>query len=339
MAKVNIMVVEDDAITAMDIENQLKNLGYGVSAKTAYGKDAIQKAKENTPDLVLMDIVLKGEMDGIETAKEIHTQFDIPVVFLTAFADKNRLEKAKLTYPFGFILKPFQDKDFQVTIEMALYVAKVDAKRKQAKEALRESEEMFRLFTEQNMMGVIIIQDGLVKYVNQATSEITEYSIGEALDWKPNEFGKLFHPDDLEFVMEQAQKKQEGAKDVVTHYSYRLITKSGEVKWIDQYSKTITFEGKNADLITIIDITERKQVEEALRESEEKYRSLVTNIPGITWTTDHDFNTVFVSPNIQKELGYTPEEVYKSGDSIFPGRIHPEGSQQGVNRGVNRVTS
>jgi CheY-like chemotaxis protein len=71
MAKVNIMIVEDDAITAMDIENQLKNLGYGVSAKVAYGEKAIQKAKENTPDLVLMDIVLKGEMDGIETAKEI----------------------------------------------------------------------------------------------------------------------------------------------------------------------------------------------------------------------------------------------------------------------------
>jgi len=398
MTKVNIMIVEDDAITAMDIENQLKNLGYGVSAKVAYGEDAIQKAKENTPDLVLMDIVLKGEMDGIEAAGEIRTQFDIPVVFLTAYADKDRLERASLTMPFGFILKPFQDRDFKVTIEMALYVAKVDVERKQigealreretryrrlfenmlngfaycqmlykdgrpddfiylnvnkafgeltglrdvigkrvtevipgikeatpeifdiyarvaetgspeqfeidfmpldiwlnisvyspqkgyfvavfdniterkqVAEALRESEEMFRLFTEQNMMGVIIIQDGLVKYVNKAASEITEYSIGEALDWKPNEFGKLFHPDDLEFVMEQAQKKQEGAKDVVTHYSYRLITKSGEAKWIDQYSKTITFEGKNADLITIINITERKKAEEAQRKSERELR-------------------------------------------------------------------
>ncbi len=111
MAKANIMIVEDDVITAMDIENQLKNLGYGVSAKVANGEDAIQKAKENTPDLVLMDIVLKGEMDGIETAKEIRTQFDIPVIFLTAFADKERLKRAKLSNPFGFILKPFQDNE------------------------------------------------------------------------------------------------------------------------------------------------------------------------------------------------------------------------------------
>ena len=93
MAKVNIMIVKDDAITAMDIENQLKSLGYGVSAKVSYGEEAFQKAKENTPDLVLMDIVLKDEIDGIEAAEEIRDLFDIPVIFLTAFADKKRLNR------------------------------------------------------------------------------------------------------------------------------------------------------------------------------------------------------------------------------------------------------
>ncbi|MFC1895730.1 PAS domain S-box protein, partial [Thermodesulfobacteriota bacterium] len=118
-----------------------------------------------------------------------------------------------------------------------------ETSRHMAEQALRESEEKFRLLSEQNLLGIIIIQDGLVKYVNRAAAEVTEYSIEEALGWKPNEFGKLFHPDDLGFVMEQAQKKQDGSQDVVTHYSYRMITKSGEVKWIDQYSKTIPFEG------------------------------------------------------------------------------------------------
>ena len=160
--------------------------------------------------------------------------------------------------------------------------------RKQAEEALRESEEKFRLLTEQNLIGVIIIQDGFVKYVNNAASELTEYSIEEAFDWKPNEFGKLFHPDNLKFVMEQAQKKQEGAKDVVTHYSYRLITKSGKIKWVDQYSKTINFKGKTADLITIIDITDRKQAENALRESEERYRALFEDNPVETIVVDKD---------------------------------------------------
>ncbi len=138
MEKVQVLIVEDDGTIAMNIESQLKQLGCGVTAIVGYGEEAIVKVKENKPDVVLMDIVLKGEIDGIEAAKEIRTQFDIPVIFLTAFADKDRLERAKLTYPFGFILKPFQNKDLSVTIEMALYIAKADAERKQAEEALKK---------------------------------------------------------------------------------------------------------------------------------------------------------------------------------------------------------
>ena len=147
MEKAQVLIVEDDAIIAMDIESQLKQLGYGVTAKVAYGEKVIEKVKENAPDLVLMDIILKGEMDGIEAAEEIHTQFDIPVIFLTAYADKNRLKRAKLANPYGYILKPFQDKDLEVTIEMALYVAKVDAKRRKAEEALRQTQKLESLGT------------------------------------------------------------------------------------------------------------------------------------------------------------------------------------------------
>ncbi len=96
MENAQILIVEDDTITAMDIENQLKNLGYGITAKVAHGKDAIKEVKENTPDLVLMDIVLKGEIDGIEAADEIRSQFDIPIVFLTAYADRKRLDHPTL---------------------------------------------------------------------------------------------------------------------------------------------------------------------------------------------------------------------------------------------------
>lgn len=139
MEKAQVLIVEDDVIIAMDLESRMKKLGYGVTGIVSYGEQAIEKVKENAPDVVLMDIVLKGEMDGIEAAEEIRTQYDIPVIFLTAFADKDRLKRAKLTYPFGFIIKPFQDKDLEVTIEMALYVAKADKERKQVEEALQES--------------------------------------------------------------------------------------------------------------------------------------------------------------------------------------------------------
>ena len=171
--------------------------------------------------------------------------------------------------------------------------------RLKAEDALRESEEKFRLLTEQNLLGIIIIQDGFVKYVNKTASGITEYSIEEVLDWKPNEFGKLFHPDDLGFVMEQAQKKQEGAKDVVTHYSYRMLTKSREVRWIDQYSKTISFAGKTADLITIIDITESKQAKEALQQKTQdlgervKELNCLYSISGLVEKPDISLDEIF----------------------------------------------
>ena len=175
MAKANIMIVEDDAITAMDVENQLKNLGYGVSAKVSSGEDAIQKAKENMPDLVLMDIVLKGEMDGIEAAEEIRTQVDIPVVFLTAFADKDRIERAKITMPFGFILKPFQERELHTTIGMALYKHKMESR-------IKESERWLSAVL-QGIGDAVIATDaqGCVKFLNPVAEELNGWKQEDAL--------------------------------------------------------------------------------------------------------------------------------------------------------------
>ena len=106
----------------MDIESRLKNFGYSVSGIVAYGEKAIEKVEELKPDLVLMDIVLKGEMDGIEAAEIIRSRFDIPVIFLTAYADEERLERAKLTNPYGYILKPFQDKNLIITMYLSVKI-------------------------------------------------------------------------------------------------------------------------------------------------------------------------------------------------------------------------
>jgi len=124
MEKAQVLIVENDGIVAMDIESRLKKLGYSVSGIVNYAEKAIEKAGELKSDLVLMAIVLKGDMDGIEAAEIIRSRFDIPVVFLTALTDEERFERAKLTIPFGYILKPFRDRDFKITIEMALYTAK-----------------------------------------------------------------------------------------------------------------------------------------------------------------------------------------------------------------------
>lgn len=121
MAKTSILVVEDEAIVAKDIQNSLKKLGYNVPSVEKTGEEAIEAAGTYRPDLVLMDIMLKGLISGIEAADQIKRRYEIPVIFLTAYADESTLSKAKVTEPYGYIIKPFKEIDLHTSIEMALY--------------------------------------------------------------------------------------------------------------------------------------------------------------------------------------------------------------------------
>ena len=144
MNSIKILVVEDEIIVAEDIAGRLKKLGYSVTATVASGEEALEKVAENQPDLVLMDIVLKGEMDGVTAAEKIRSQVNVPTIFLTAYADDKTLQRAKLTDPFGYIIKPFQQNDLRVAIEIALHRHEIEAKMRSAlkdSEAARESVE------------------------------------------------------------------------------------------------------------------------------------------------------------------------------------------------------
>lgn len=121
MSKTNILVVEDESIVAKDIQHSLKKLGYTVVGICSNGEDAIKTAEETKPDLVLMDIMLKGDMSGIEAASFIREKFNIPVIYLTAYADESTLSKAKVSEPYGYIIKPFKEIDLHTSIEMAVY--------------------------------------------------------------------------------------------------------------------------------------------------------------------------------------------------------------------------
>lgn len=121
MAKAKILIVEDENIVAKDIENNLKKMGYMVTGIVSTGEKAIDTALETKPDLILMDIMLKGNMTGIEAANVIREKLDIPVIFLTAYADETTISKAKVSEPYGYIIKPFKENDLQTTIEIALY--------------------------------------------------------------------------------------------------------------------------------------------------------------------------------------------------------------------------
>ncbi|OIP00295.1 MAG: hypothetical protein AUJ97_07935 [Bacteroidetes bacterium CG2_30_32_10] len=121
MSKPKILIVEDESIVAKDIQNSLKKMGYIVPVVVSSGEKALNEIEESRPDLILMDIMLKGDMTGIDVANVIKEKFSIPVVFLTAYADDNTLNKAKISEPYGYIIKPFKEKELQTTIEMAIY--------------------------------------------------------------------------------------------------------------------------------------------------------------------------------------------------------------------------
>jgi len=121
MPKVTVLVVEDESIVSKDIQHSLKKLGYDVVGSAPSGEKAVELALELKPSVILMDIMLKGEMNGIEASAEIKKALNIPIIFLTAYADENTLEKAKITEPYAYIIKPFKEIDLHTSIEMALY--------------------------------------------------------------------------------------------------------------------------------------------------------------------------------------------------------------------------
>lgn len=136
MSKINILVVEDESIVSKDIQHSLKKLGYNVVGAASTGEVAVQLAEEKQPDLILMDIMLKGAMSGIDAATEIKEKLNIPVIYLTAYADESTLSKAKITEPFGYILKPFKEIDLHTSIEMALFKHKKETELRKERDLL-----------------------------------------------------------------------------------------------------------------------------------------------------------------------------------------------------------
>lgn len=144
MSNEKILIVEDEGVVALHIEKALEKLGYVVAGIANSGDGAIVKATEIRPDLVLMDIVLKGAVDGIDAAEKISAILNIPVIYLTAHADESTLQRAKLTEPFGYIVKPFRERDLQIAIEFALYKSRMEGERKRLIHSLEDALEQVR---------------------------------------------------------------------------------------------------------------------------------------------------------------------------------------------------
>ncbi len=172
MSSARILVVEDERITAEDIKDGLKSLGYKVPAVVHSGEEAVRKAMELQPDLVLMDIKLEGKMDGIEAAGEIKKHFDIPVIYLTAYSDENTLERARMTEPSGYVLKepsgfvhkPFKESELHTIIELTLYRHKMEKNHDQWLETMLENVNEALIATDEN---------GKIRFMNHIAENIT----------------------------------------------------------------------------------------------------------------------------------------------------------------------
>ena len=170
------MVVEDESVISLDIRNSLTKLGYAISGAATSGEVALRKIEKNRPDVILMDIHLKGEMTGIDVSRKVKSEFQIPIVYLTANADDSTFKEAQNTDPFGFILKPFEERELGIAIEIAL--------NKHKKEQVVRASESWYATAFQSLSEAVIATDpqGNIVFMNAAAESITGWSLTEAID-------------------------------------------------------------------------------------------------------------------------------------------------------------
>ncbi|MFX0024646.1 MAG: PAS domain S-box protein, partial [Candidatus Hermodarchaeota archaeon] len=191
---------------------------------------------------------------------------------------------------------------------IAMFIRNI-SERKKTEAKLKESEEKFRTMADQSLMGICILQDFKVKYLNQQMADIYGYSISEIYSWKPSEFIKVIHPEYKDMVIDQVRKKQEGSSDLNTSYIAKIITKNGTVKCVENYSKPITYQGRTADLLTQIDITGKIIAEQKVRESEDKYRHLYENSPYAILLVNMEGKVIDCNKSAEELSGFKRSEL------------------------------
>ncbi len=191
MPQSNILVVEDNAVIALDIQRQLKRLSYNVCGSAATGEDAITAATAANPDIVLMDIMLNGEMDGIEAAEEIRASLKIPVIYISAYSDDDTLRRASVTEPFGYLVKPFSERELHATIEVALYKHAIDSKLRESENEVRRQKMYFEQLFQNLPEAVAVLKHednkAVVTKINKAFTQLFQYSPAEAIDHSSSE--------------------------------------------------------------------------------------------------------------------------------------------------------
>ncbi|MGF7117653.1 PAS domain S-box protein [Methanobacterium oryzae] len=249
-----ILIVEDEAITAMDIQKALESRGFEVVSIASMGKEAVQKTGELKPDLVLMDIILKGNTDGITIADKIMTLFDIPVIYITAFSDEETFKRAKLTKPYGFITKPINYNELGGSIEIALYKHSIDKK-------LKENEVRYRSLYENSFDAILMTKpDGSILSANPAACQM--FNMTEKELKETGHEGIVVKESYLSHFLNEGTEEDKSSTEII------FRQKDGSHFIGEVTSSFFTdVDGTVKTSMIIRDVSERKKIEEELRQA------------------------------------------------------------------------
>jgi PAS domain S-box-containing protein len=314
MAKASILIVEDEKIVALDLRGRLRRLGYDVLGMASWGEEAIRKAEELRPDLTLMDIKLKGELDGIEVAQHLRTHFDIPVVYLTAYADDDTLERAKVTEAFGYVLKPFEERDLHTAIDMALYKHKMERR-------LRESEQWLAA-TLDSIGDAVIATDaqGRVVSMNPVAESLTGWSEEEALGEDSSRVFRIVDGETRAPVESPVGRALSCGAVAQLAEGTLLIARDGREIPVDDSAAPIRDPGSNVEGAVLVfrDVTERVRAHQALRKYAAELKARNEELDAFSHTVAHDLkaplSTMIGYAGLLREAGATlsDEETQES---------------------------
>ena len=321
--RTRILVVEDESLVARDIQNMLKGLGYEVTAVVTSGEMALEKAATDPPDIALMDIVLKGEIDGITAAEKLWAEHGIPVIYLTAYADDLTFQRAKATGPFGYLLKPFEERELQTTVEMALYKSRMEKK-------LREREQWLSTVLRSIGDGIIATdRQGGVTFMNPLAEKLTGWPQAESLR----------QPIDAVFPL-TAQREGEAAdapgNGGTASLEGLLHARDGREIPVERTLATIAGSPREGQgqVLVFRDITRRKQAELELKDSWDRlHRALEGTIQAMSvtvemrdpYTAGHQRRVSLLAAAIAQEMGLDPariEGLRMAGDIHDIGKIY-----------------
>ncbi len=306
MSKGRILVVEDEIIIAMEIADRLKSMGYEVLRIVSNGKNAIEAARRDKPDLMLMDIMIQGNIDGIETATQIRSISDIPVIYLTANADESTLERAKVSDAFGYLIKPFEEKELNTTIEMALYKHRMERK-------LKENEERFKSLVENSSIGIFRLSNtGKILHGNPSFIKLLGYAnLKELVGKDISEFiigGEKKKIDLVELIKEKKTITRQKIELLNLNHDRVVVSLGGNiVKWDGE---TLYFDGTIED-ITIQQLYEQELIK-AKEKAEESDRLKTEFLAGMSHEIRTPINTIMSYLSLlNDELNNSPNSHFK----------------------------